>query len=492
MSRSEWTRRQWLERASGLMAGAAFLPPLQSAMPTGNPAPGVAPGAAMAQLSAYMSDARTRALPDAVREKVKHHVLDTCAAMISGAALPPGRAAIAFAQAYGGSPVSTVAVSGQQLGPIEAAMANGVLAHSDETDDSHAPSVWHPGCAVVPAALAVGERFRTNGDHLLRAVALGYDIGSRVMAALRAAGPQRYKSSHSIAGVFGAAAAAGCAAGLTAQQMRWLLDYTAQQSSGIAAWSRDVDHIEKGFAFGGMPARSGVTSALLVQAGWNGVDDIFTGENNFFLANTPDVDPNRLPTELLVERLGDRYEVMRTNIKKWTVGSPIQAPLDALEILLKRQPFAPDQVRDILVRINEGDVVNNRDMPDISLQHMVAVMVIDRTVSFASAHDKPRMSDPAVMRLRAKVRLIPDDAQVVGRQAFVDVTLADGTRLSEFVKAVRGTAENPMGRGEVVAKCRDLVTPVLGAPGWTKLSERVLALESASTVSELTGLLRRA
>ena len=64
--------------------------------------------------------------------------------------------------------------------------------------------------------------------------------------------------------------------------MRWVLDYTAQQSSGIVAWRRDTDHIEKGFVFGGMPARNGVTSALVVQSGWTGVDDIFSGADNFF------------------------------------------------------------------------------------------------------------------------------------------------------------------------------------------------------------------
>jgi len=490
MTRADWTRREMLQRASGLMAGAAFLPNLQAPLSGGgSPA---ASSAAMTALSAYMAAARTRPLPSPVLEKVKHHVLDTCAAMISGADLPPGRAAIEFAHAYGGSPIATVAASGQRLGPIEAAMVNGVMAHADETDDSHAPSVWHPGCAVVPAALATGERFAIDGQHFVRSVALGYDIGSRVMATLRAAGPQRYKSSHSIAGVFGAAAAAGCAASLSPQQMRWLLDYTAQQSSGIAAWSRDVDHIEKGFAFGGMPSRSGVTSALLVQAGWTGIDDIFSGENNFLLANAPEADPTHLPTELLAEKLGDRYEVLRTNIKKWTVGSPIQAPLDALEILLQRQRFSADQVKEMLVRVSEGDVVDNREMPDINLQHMMTVMLVDGTASFASAHDKARMKDAAIVRHRAKVRLIPNDPQIVGRQAIVEVTLVDGTRLTEFVKAVRGTAENPMTRDEVVEKCRDLITPILGGPGWSRLSERVLSLERASRVADLTGLLRRA
>src|SRR5207244_8070531 len=124
-----------------------------------------------------------------------------------------------------------------------------------------------------------------------------------------------------ISGTFGAAAAAGCAASLTAPQMRWLLSYTAQQTSGLASWQRDSDHIEKAFDFGGMPARNGVTAALLVQAGGTGVDDILSGADNFFQAFAPKNDP-----AMLVDKLGERYEITRTNVKKWTVGAPIQAP----------------------------------------------------------------------------------------------------------------------------------------------------------------------
>jgi 2-methylcitrate dehydratase PrpD len=300
---------------------------------------------------------------------------------------------------------------------------------------------------------------------------------------------EAHKSSHSIAGVFGAAAAAGCAAGLDLQQMRWLLDYTAQQSSGIAAWQRDSDHIEKAFVFGGMPARSGVTSALLVRAGWTGIDDIFSGPDNFILATAPNADPARL-----IDKLGERYELMRTNIKKWSVGSPIQAPLDALEILMKRRPFTPEQVQKVVVRLGtrEASVVNNRDIPDICLQHMVAVMLIDKTVSFHAAHDVARLRDEAVLRQRAKVELVPDqelDRRV--REAIVNVVLVDGTELSEHVRAVRGTADNPMPRDEVVAKCRDLITPVLGAATSAQLIERVLAIESVDNIQSLRPLLRK-
>src|SRR5438445_5622772 len=446
----------------------------------------------MARLSAYMADARNRALPQDVLEKVKHHVLDTIASMVSGSELPPGRAAIQFVRAYAGEKVATVVGSDVLCGPIEAALANGVLAHADETDDSHAPSLSHPGCAVVPAALAVGETIGIDGRHVLRAVALGYDVGPRVTMCLGVPALSRdaHLSSHSIAGAFGAAAAAGCAAALDAQRMRWLLDYTAQQSSGIAAWQRDSDHIEKAFVFGGMPARSGVTSALLVRAGWTGIDDILSGPDNFLLAHGRSAD-----AAVLTDKLGERYEVMRTNIKKWSVGSPIQAVLDALELLLQRRPFTPGEVRKVIVRLGtrSASVVNNRDIPDICLQHMVAVMLIDRTVSFAAAHDVAPMPDAAVLRERAKVELVGDaelEARAPRREAIVEVALADGTELSEHVAAVRGTSDNPMPRAEVVAKCRDLITPVLGAAKCAALIERVLALESVTNVRDLRDLLQ--
>ena len=275
------TRRALLQHAAWTIAATALPRGLALAAESVSPI--------TTKLSMYMSEARDRVLPDDVTAKVKDHVLDTFAAMISGSQLPPGHAAIEFARAYGGEKISTVAASNVVCGPIEAALANGVLAHSDETDDSHAPSQSHPGCVVVPAAFAVGEKFAITGNHFLRAVALGYDIGPRVTMTFGAVDLQLkgHKSTHSIAGVFAAAASAGCAANLDAQQMRWLLDYSAQQCSGILAWQRDIEHIEKSFVFAGMPARSGTTAALLVQSGWTGVADILSGPDNFLLAFAP-------------------------------------------------------------------------------------------------------------------------------------------------------------------------------------------------------------
>src|SRR6202790_1450792 len=435
-------------RRSVLKSAAALALPLRFAR-AANP-----PGPVILKLGDNMAEAAARELPGEVIEITKHHILDTLAAMVSGTQLPPGKLALAMAKAHTGEQTATIVGTNILCGPIEAAMVNGMLAHSDETDDSHAPSQSHPGCSIVPASLAASEQFGTDGTRMLRAVALGYDVGTRITMTLGGSEYQTssHHSSHSIAGDFGSAAAAGCVAGLNPQQMRWILDYAAQQAAGIAAWQRDTDHIEKSLVFAGWPARNGVSAALLIQIGGTGVDDIMAGSDNFLLAFHPKSDPAGL-----IDKLGERYEVARTNIKKWTVGSPIQAPLDALEAMRKKHPFEADQVQKVVVRMgtNDANTVNNREMPDICLQHMVAVMLLDKTASFAAAHDKPRMQDAAILRQRAKVQLIADqalDKLHPARVSIVEVTLADGTTLTERVEAVRGTAENPMTREEVMTK----------------------------------------
>jgi len=442
----------------------------------------------MTRLSTYMSEARDRALPDEVVERAKRHILDTLAAVVSGSELVPGRAALAFARAYGGKAVATIVGDNVLCGPIEAALVNGTMAHADETDDTLAPGPWHPGCNVVPAALAVGEMSGTSGAGFVRAVVLGYDIGTRVMAAIQPGLATGHKLSYGIAGVFGSAAAAGSIAGLDAQKMRWVLSYTAQQSSGIESFPRDPDHIEKGFIFGGMPARGGVTSVLLVQSGWTAVHDIMSGAESFVLANAPTGN-----TELLVDKLGERFEITRANIKKWTVGQPIHAPLDALEALIAKQPIDPAGVQEIVLRYQPGSITDNSGPSDINVQHAVAVMLIDKAVTFRSIHDSARMRDPAVVRLRGLVRLEPGGGRGAPRVPLLQIWLADGTRLvQDDVGPVLGTAANPMSREQVIAKCRELMAPVLGTGQTGRLIERVMALDTVKDVRELRPLLQRA
>jgi len=445
----------------------------------------------MSQLSAYIASALRRSLPPAAIEKTKHHILDTLAAMISGSRLAPGMRAIGYVKTLGGVKEACVIGSNIITTAVNAALANGMLAHADETDDSHAPSLTHPGCGIVPAALAMAERERRNGAALLRAVALGYDVGCRLTQSLDA---YQFRedghSTHSFGPMFGAAAAAGALADLRERQVRHLLSFTAQQASGISCWMRDGEHVEKAFDFGGMPARNGVAAATMVAHGFTGVDDVFAGERSFFVAYGRKPDP-----AALARGLGDNYEIMNTNIKRWSVGSPVQAPLDSLRDLILEHQIKATDVEKVVVRVaHQGaNTVDNRDMPDICMQHMCAVMLIDGNVTFASSHDQKRMRDREVLALRNRIELRGDDAlsaAMPSRQGIVEVSLRDGRELRRHTTAVRGTAENPMTRGEVDEKSYDLMAPVIGRARARKLCDAVWKLEKVRDARGLRPLLR--
>jgi 2-methylcitrate dehydratase PrpD len=478
-----FTRRGLLQRAAWLLPATAFLPIWARAAQEVSPS--------MEKLSTYMAAARDTELPEKVVQDTKFHILDTVAAMVSGSELPPGRDAIRFAQTYGGGQkIATVVASKILCGPMDAAFANGELAHADESDDDYTAGGAHPGCAVVPATLAIGELFEISGTHFLRAVTLGYDIGMRAYKTLKGG---VLTETHNLVGTMGAAAASGCVASLNVQQTRWLLDYATQQAgAGIGTWRDDLEHIEKGFLFGAMGARNGVTAALLVRSGWTGMNDVLAGPQNFVKSYAPKADPAKL-----AEDLGKRYEVSLTSLKAWTTGGPILSLLDAIVNLRKQRPFEAGDVRHVVVRsaTSQAERVNNREMPDINVQYLVAVMLLDKTVSFHAAHDKARMQDPAILREEAKIELIGDEELeklLPTRVGVVEIELTDGTRLSERVENARGTPENPMTREEIVAKARSLMTPVLGTPTATKLIDRLLDIESIKNIRELRPLLQRA
>jgi 2-methylcitrate dehydratase PrpD len=130
-----------------------------------------------------------------------------------------------------------------------------------------------------------------------------------------------------------------------------------------------------------------------------------------------------------------------------------------------------------------------------SLQHLLAVMLVDGTVTFKSTHDVARMRDPLVLRQRAKISLVGEDELeklLPKRVAVVEVTLSDGRVLSERVDTVRGTTGNPMTRDEIIAKSRDLMAPILGAAKFEQLTAKIFALETLKTITELRPLLQRA
>jgi 2-methylcitrate dehydratase PrpD len=427
----------------------------------------------------YMLAARQMPLPAEVIQKGKSHILDSLAAVVSGSRLKPGQLGLQHAREQAGKEICSVLGSNFKTTPILAAFANGMSGHADETDDSN--SQLHPGCAIVPAALAIAESQQRNGDAFLRAVILGYDIGFRFHQAFE-------PRSTSFGATFGASAAAGALAELSQLQLCYLISYAAQQASGSRAWVGDDDHIEKAFDYAAMPARNGVTAALLVQSGFTGNRDVLEGDQNIIKTYAP-CDPNKLLSEL-----GQRFTITSCLIKKYPVGSPMMETVDATLAMLAKQPIQPQDVERVVVRIpaSGARTVNNRKMPDVNVQYMVSTILLDGKLTFESAHDYNRFQDPRVQEMKQRVELILDeDLERTGArfQGVVEVYLKDGRTLLEHVANCRGRPENPMNPEEVEKKAAWLLEPVLGKEKVDQIIAASRRLDSFGSVRDLARLL---
>ncbi len=442
----------------------------------------------MKQVCDYVSKTSIAELPSEVVEKAKHHILDTITASVLGATLDVGKVAIKFGESLGNAYDSQIIGSSFVTNTINAALINGTTAHADETDDSHEPSWMHPGCSVIPAALAVGEKQKSSGMEFLRGVVAGYDIGCRMNRAFgREILDDSLKNTHAIGGCFGAAMASASILKLGRDQIRYVFDYAGQQASGVNYLMRDKDHMEKAFVFGGMPARSGVTAAMMVDAGFTGIWDCFTGE-----ANLMDAFSTKPDRGWIIKDLGKNFEIMETNIKKYSVGSPIQAPLDALIILMEKHGLTAENVKSIKVSLPDLKTVDEREMPDVNLQYIMAVTLLDGQFTFDAAHSLKRMKDPKVLAVKRKIEAIADFSLVMpetDRTALVEITTIDGSYYKEHIEYVHGTAQNPMNTADVQKKSRTLLDHIIGKKRAIDLVDIIWNLEKLDNIRKLRSLI---
>jgi 2-methylcitrate dehydratase PrpD len=438
------------------------------------------------RLAVYMVASRDHALPDRVVLDAKHRILDTVAAMVSGSALRPGTMATRFIRSQGGVPETSILASNIKTSAINAALINGILAHSDESDDFEPTTKTHPGSAAVPAALAMAEKEHRPGSEMIRAVVLGYDVGCRFLLAL---GPDLVRGTHRGAEGYGATinamAAAASLARFDETAMRYAISYAAQQVSGLWSWVDDHDHIEKAFDFGGMGARNGVTAAVMVQAGFTGVHDVLGGTHNLLQALSTEPKPDALLADL-----GSRYFISESSIKTFTVGYPNQSPLDALLKLRREHNLSPDTVDHIVVRLPEDTIgiVSNSPMPDVNCQYLMATALVDGGVSFANSHSREHMAAPQIRAVMERVKVIGDpklNDPAAPRGGLVEVVLKDGRTVSKHTRFPPGTKENPLDTEAVNAKARDLMGPVLGAERTEAAIQQLNGLEQVGDVAEL-------
>jgi 2-methylcitrate dehydratase PrpD len=424
-------------------------------------------------VAGFASRALATDLSADVERHARNHIIDTLGAIVSGSMMSAGRAAQRYVQMTGGQARASVIGTRLRAPLIEAALANGMSAHADESDDSHQESMTHPGCGVLPAALAIGESTGASGRDVMRAVVLGYEMCTRFASAFGADMSSKRASlaSHSYGPLFGAGYAAGALLKFDEEKFAILLNYLSQEASGLTTWRLDSSHTLKSYAFAGMSASNGVKAAMLVHAGFTGSGDVLDASRRSMLEC---ITANPRP-DALIDGLGEQYAIVRTDIKYYSVGYPIAAPVAAIEKILALDGFTSDQVERVKLRYHRdwyavvGDLSR---MPDVNLRHCLAVTLLDGRLTFDAAHDKARMHAEDVVQMGKRIEFLEADADLDYFAVRVEIEAGGKTWRTEQGKDVPGRIENPMSNAQIRDKARQLMTPVLG----TSSVERVIGM----------------
>ena len=448
-------------------------------------------------LSAYIAGSQTAAIPVAIRELARLHILDTLAAIVACRDLAPAKVARAFAVSQGrGARQNTATILGtrQRAGVVDAAFASAMTAHSAEINDFIPSAFVQPGPAVVSVALALAEARERSGEEILRAVVAGYELAGRIPKALgnenlRKAGI----ANHGVGSVFGAAAVAASLIGLPENRIGDLLTGCSQQASGSWQWLLDVEHIEKALVFAGMGARDGLEAALLVEAGFRGVRDSLDAPSGWMMSEAfRGGDSNR---RYLIDQLGARSELSETGFKRYPVGGPTQPAVEGLLKLL------PQLDRNALFSVQiamPGSWRSFRDaaMPALNLRYLAAIIPEDGRLDFTAAQSLDRMADDAKVRaLMAHVEIVHDAGQEAPpgearrESARVTVIETSGKRHEIFVPFVLGYPSHPMSRTDVEAKALELMSPQLGASRSREVVKQAGDVDALKSARRLAGLI---
>jgi len=445
-------------------------------------------------LSDYIANSQKDSIEEDIRELGRRHILDTLAAIVACRDLEPSKLARKFVLQHSSrSGDAPILGTRDRCALLDAILASGMTAHAAEINDFCPSAFTQPGAAIVPATLCLASARDLSGEALLRAVIVGYEISCRMPKALGIRNMiTAVLANHSVGPIFGSAAAVASLIQLPRERMIHLFSYCIQQASGSWQWLRDVDHIEKAFTFGGMPARRGTEAALLVEAGFTGIGDPFQGDPGWLnsrIFKGPDSDFN---PKYLTEDLGKRFELPLVGYKKYPVGGPAQSAVELMLNLIKE--VDRHRVRKVRIEMpGRTAAFANAAMPALNLPYLCSIILADGRLDFVGAQSRERfLNDRSIRQFMPNVEVIHDPAQEASprvESARVILTLDDNTKVEKYLHHVKGFPQHPFDRHEVQDKVLGLTEPILGEERSRKLCQMIWNLEKQPHVGEIVTLI---
>ena len=435
-------------------------------------------------LARFILNTPVEAIPAPILHEGKRCIINYMAVALYASADPSMEILTGVFEDEGGAASATLIGAGTRTNLQNAALANGYMAHLEDYDDTHFPTVIHPSAPIIPAAFAVAEREGATGLDVLAATVLGIEACCRVGLSVY---PNHYDAGWHITGtcgVFGAAASAGRLLGLDELQMTYALGIAGTQAAGV----REVfGSMSKAF-HAGRSAQSGVLAGLLAQRGFTSTREILEGRRGFAAVLSTASDMGQIS-----DGLGERWEVPNNGLKPYSCGVVSHPLVDAMIAMRDEDGVLADDVASVSARVHPL-VLELMDRPNprvglegkFSHQHSMAVGLIDGG-AYPAQYTDERVLDPAVSALRDKIHATVD-ASVAEDACEVTVTLRDGREITKSIAHATGAPENPLSDERLESKFRTLAHRVLSESQADELLSALWSLNNVDDVSAVMAL----
>lgn len=439
----------------------------------------------VAELATFTSNLTIGALPASVRERVKDLLLDAIASGLAGTHGDETLQIKTVAEALGDGQATVL--GGDSLSMAGAVLLNGYLITAVTVCDAYRPALFHVTPEVVPPALAVAEQRDSSGEDFLIALAAGMEVATRVALGTN---PLEFRRrgwhSPGVIGPFGGAAAAGRVLGLSEQELRRALGLAGSQSAGtFAQWGTPTVkfHQSRG-------ALSGLLAALLAQTGFVASEEVLTHPDGGIYNTYSDGGH----PQVVVERLGEQWELENISFRLWPLASSIQSVVTAMFGLIQEHDLKPDQVQRIHVGLS--DTVydmhgamgwENRFRALLSAPYAVAVVLHDRQC-WLDQFTPARVSDVSLDRFIRDHVVVEKDPSVEGTGAVVDVETISGETYTDRRRVPKGDPADPASHAELEHKFHLASEGILSTETEDRVLRMVRNLENVQ-VRDLTALL---
>ncbi|MFM0037617.1 MmgE/PrpD family protein [Paraburkholderia strydomiana] len=445
-------------------------------------------------LATFAHDLTLAAIPETVRTKSAHHIVDAIGLAFASHHFPFAGPGLNGIRAAAGSGNATVIGVDVQLAARDAALANGYLIHGLDFDDTHPASIVHPSVACLPAALALAESTNASWGQMITAYVAGMETAIRLGRAVK--GGFHHVGFHAtgIVSHFSSAVVAGKLLGLTAEQIVCAQGIAASTASGVqvflenGAWTKRMHP--------GWGALAGITAAHMAQAGFAGPQRPYEGRFGLIDTHLQGL-ASEVDADSIAEELGSNWTMLDTSIKPYPVCHFIHGCAEAaLQLRRELGPDAkierivcelPEATLPIVAEPASAKVVPKSDYEaKFSAQFVVAACFARERFTLAELSDQS-LRDPHILSLAAKTECIKEAASNFPKyfSGAVSVTLADGRTLRAHVPMNLGSGERALSLDEIVGKFRGNAGLRLPAQGVDTVLDALLSATPETPVRDV-------